>query len=100
MVELSNRVEVAVVAVIATIGLTAVYLSQQPIPDGVKLPVVTVLGLIAFVWGTFWALYVKAETAGDVPLPPQVQGVQPASVVPVKSAAKRASSDKQAKTKG
>jgi hypothetical protein len=99
VVELSNREEIALGSVIATVGSTAVYLSQQPVPDSIKWPIVTILGLVAFAGGTFWAIFVSAKVGADVPLPPQVEPVK-TKKKGVKSSASKASSDSQAETKG
>lgn len=57
MAKLSNNEEIAIVTAASTCGATATYLAALPIPDSVKIPVCTVLGIIAFVVGTFWAKY-------------------------------------------
>jgi hypothetical protein len=61
MAILNNNEEVAIVGGILTIGMTATYVSTMPvIPEGPRLMIASILGLIAFVGGTFWAIYVKA----------------------------------------
>jgi hypothetical protein len=62
MAKLSNNEEIAIVSCASTIGLTATYISTMPIPETVKIPIVSVLGLVAFVIGTFWAKYTNATT--------------------------------------
>jgi len=98
MAILSNNEEVAIVGGILTIGVTATYVSQMTvIPEGPRILIASILGLIAFIGGTFWAIYAKA--AGDptaIPTPYQV--TQPATQA-VQSAASVASSDAQAASK-
>jgi hypothetical protein len=99
MANLTNNEEVAVMAGIFTIGATAVYISTQTwMPLGFRMTLAGILGVIAFVGGTFWAAFVNAKgNPAAVPLPPQVQAsTQTNSAV---SASERASSDKQAETK-
>ena len=89
MAILSNNEEVAIVGGILTIGVTATYVSQMTvIPEGPRILIASILGLIAFIGGTFWAIYAKA--AGDptaIPMPYQVSQpstekvVQPAASV-------------------
>jgi hypothetical protein len=99
MANFSNNEEVAVVAGIVTIGMTATYVSAQTwLPLSFRLTLAGILGLIAFVGGTFWAVFVKANgNPANVPLPPQVQA--PVSEVVVVPSAVQASSDAQAASK-
>ena len=100
MANLTNNEEIAVVAGISTIGLTATYLSTQTaVPASIRIPLVAILGLVAFIGGTFWALYVNAATPASVALPPQVINSQQPSVNAVPTSTQIASSDAQAATK-
>jgi hypothetical protein len=99
MAILNNKEEVAIVSGIFTVGVTATYVSQMTvIPEGPRILIASILGLIAFVGGTFWAVYVKA--AGDptsIPTPYQVS--QPSTQKVAEPAASAASSDAQAASK-
>ena len=74
MANLTNNEEIAIVSGIFVIGLLATYVSAQTwIPEAFRYTLAGILGLIAFVGGTFWAVYVKADgNPANVPTPPQV----------------------------
>jgi hypothetical protein len=99
MAVLNNNEEVAIIGGILTIGMTATYVSQMTvIPEAPRLIIASILGLIAFVGGTFWAIYVKA--AGDptsIPMPYPTAPAPTDQAAP--SAASVASSNAQAVTK-
>jgi hypothetical protein len=99
MAILTNNEEVAVVGGILTIGMTATYVSQMTvIPEGPRILIASILGLIAFIGGSFWAIYAKA--AGDpttIPMPSQSQPVSTDKAV--QTSASLASSDAQAASK-
>lgn len=59
MVETSENVEATIVAVASACGAVAAYLSTQPIPDNVKIPVVTVLSVISIGLLAFWKVKVN-----------------------------------------
>ncbi len=58
---LNNGEEVSMVSAIGAVGVAATYVSQQPIPDAIKLPVVSILGGIVVVGGFIWGTKVKTE---------------------------------------
>jgi hypothetical protein len=101
MAILTNNEEVAIVGGILTIGMTATYVSTMSvIPEGPRLVIASILGLIAFVGGTFWAIYVKAAgNPAAVALPSQVPSASASTEKFVQSASAGASSDAQAATK-
>ncbi len=100
MANLTNNEEVAIVSGIFVIGLMATYvIAQTWIPDAFRYTLAGILGLIAFVGGTFWAVYVKAGgNPANVPTPPQVPTLPATGINSVDTAAQTASSNAQAAT--
>ena len=100
MATLTNNEEVAIVSGIFVIGLLATYVSAQTwIPETFRYTLAGMLGLIAFVGGTFWAVYVKADgNPANVPTPPQVPTLPATGVNSVPTATQTASSNAQAAT--
>ena len=61
MVKLSNGQEVSLVGIGAACGGVATYAGTQPIPENLKVPIVSIFGGIAAFIGAYWAIKVQAK---------------------------------------
>ena len=59
--QMNEGTEIAFVAFCAGCGAVAAYVTQSPIPDSWKVPIVTVLGAIAAFGGAYWAAKVNRQ---------------------------------------